>query len=279
MFERLSRCTQGQDQLEDFRDALTDFADDAKQCAKLATETRLAFNKWGKMVGELHVCAEAQIGKTSRERETAKVDEAVAQIDQKFASEAAKETKEQVKQASKQLEKAEKRLDTAISNVPTPWESCIQGAVSGFLQAVPNIVSQVLPTVLAASNPMTGVGMALNGAAKQGMQAAPAVGADATNRRGTTQQQQHALTPDPSYAAAGILRDLVTHFYQYLGGDSGEVDWTKFEEKKDPNALDTPAGISYFIGNLNGQKSKIDVTNTDANTLLLSAIDTLIKVG
>jgi hypothetical protein len=178
---------------------------------------------------------------------------------------------------TKQLGKAEQRLDTAISNVPSPWASCIQGAVSGFLQAVPSIVGQVLPAVLAVSNPMMGVGMVLNGAAKQGAQGAPVAGA--TNGTGAIQEQQQALVADPSYAAAGLLCDLVTHFYQYLGADSGPVDWNKFEEKKDPNAPDTPAGISYFLGNLNGQKSKIDVSNTDANKRLLSAIDTLIKVS
>ncbi|KAF2820602.1 hypothetical protein CC86DRAFT_428357 [Ophiobolus disseminans] len=218
------------------------------------------------MIGELHVCAEAQVKKTSHERETTKVGEAVAQIGQKFASEAAEETNEAAREGREAARHGDCQMD-----VPTPWETCIQGAITCFVQAVLSIVGQMVLVMLAASNPMMGSNMAFNIVAKQG--------AGATNGTGATQQQQQAFVADPSYAAADLLRDLVTHFYQYLRGDSGPVDWTKFDEKKEPNAPDTPAGISYFHRNLSGQKSRIDVSNTDANKRLLSAIDTLIRIA
>ena len=36
-------------------------------------------------------------------------------------------------------------------------------------------------------------------------------------------------------------RSQVSHFYDYLGGESGTVDWTKFEKSsEDPSA---PSGV------------------------------------
>ncbi|KAF2853718.1 hypothetical protein T440DRAFT_287057 [Plenodomus tracheiphilus IPT5] len=283
VFERLSRCTQGEDQLEDFRDALNDFAHEAKNCAKLATEIRIAFNTWGKMVGELHACTEAQLGKTAQDRDVTTIDQAVAEIDQRFTTEAATETKAQVTRVTKQLEKAEKRLDNAIENVPGPWASTVQGAVGGFLQAVPSIVGAVLPAVLEAANPMAGVAKALSAGQNKGrrggkpVKRAPAN--DTGSAQGHTPQPSQVAVVDSSYVAASALRDLVTHFYEYLGGDNGPVDWTRFEEKTSDAAKDTPTGISYFLGNINGQKAKVDVTDTDANKRLMWVFDTLSRIA
>lgn len=283
VFQRLSKCTEGEDQLEDFRDALNDFASEAKHCAKLATETRVAFNKWGKMVGELHACTEAQLGKTAQDRDVTTIDQAVAKIDKRFTTEAVTDTKDQIKRVGKQLERAERRLDSAIENVPGPWATTVQGAVSGFLQAVPNVVGAVLPAVLAAANPMAGLSNALSGAANKGRKGSKPAKSTSVEETGsaqhTTSQTSQVTVADPSYAVAGALRDLVTHFYEFLGGDNGPVDWSKFEEKASGAAKDTPAGISYFLGNINGQKAKVDVTDTEANKRLMSVFDTLTRIA
>lgn len=235
------------------------------------------------MVGELHACTEAQLGKTAQDRDVTTIDQAVAKIDQKFTTEATEETKAQVTRVTKQLERAEKRLDSAIENVPGPWATTVQGAVGGFLQAVPNIVGAVLPAVLAAANPMAGVANALSGAANKGGQggkpAKSAPAKDTGSAQSYTPQTSQVTVADPSYAVAGALRDLVTHFYEFLGGDNGPVDWAKFEEKTSDAAKDTPEGISYFLGNINGQRAKVDVTNTEANKQLMSVFDTLTRVS
>ena len=87
-----------------------DFSTEAKQCAVLATETREAFTKWGKMVGELHAATEHQQGQTSIERDETKAAENVANIDYQFADDAAKTAKDLVNKVSIQLNKAEQRL-------------------------------------------------------------------------------------------------------------------------------------------------------------------------
>lgn len=110
IFKRLPACTKGPDQLEDFRDALNEFAEDARQSAVLATQTREAFTRWGSMVGELHAATEHQQGQTSVEREETRIAENVSKIEQKFAVDAASAVKENVSQVKEQLKKAEKRL-------------------------------------------------------------------------------------------------------------------------------------------------------------------------
>ncbi len=110
IFELLKSCTKSQDKLDDFTDAVKDFSEDAKQAAKLATETREAFTLWGKMVGELHAATEHQQGTTSIERGATSVAEKMAAIDQTFAEKAAETATNGVLYAKKQVEKAEKRL-------------------------------------------------------------------------------------------------------------------------------------------------------------------------
>ena len=87
-----------------------DFSTEAKQCAVLATETREAFTKWGKMVGELHAATEHQQGQTSIERDETQAAENVANIDKGFAADAAETAKHLVDKVSLQLQKAEQRL-------------------------------------------------------------------------------------------------------------------------------------------------------------------------
>ena len=155
VFKRLGPCTRDENALEDFKDSLGDFAQEARACTALATETQIAFSNWGKMVGELHACTENQQGAVSIKRETVAIDQEVVTIEEKFASKAAEAAKENVQAVAKQLEKAEKRLgilsfhlepycradilviDVAIDKVPGPSESVIQGAVTGFVSNLP----------------------------------------------------------------------------------------------------------------------------------------------
>ena len=151
IFERLPPCTKGERELENFRDALSDFADNARRAAELATQTREAFSKWGKMVGELHAATEHQQGHTSAERNETKAAENVAKIEQTFAVDAVAASKENVTHVTEQLKRAEKRLggyfwskyrnlltscdlDTALDKVPGPWATVVQGAVTGYVR-------------------------------------------------------------------------------------------------------------------------------------------------
>jgi hypothetical protein len=110
----LKHCTESPDKLEDFLDSVKDFAEDAKQAAKLATEVREAFTLWGHMVGELHAATENQQGNTSIERGATAVAEKMATIDKTFAEKAAENAVEGVKFAKTQVEKAEKRLGKCL---------------------------------------------------------------------------------------------------------------------------------------------------------------------
>ncbi|KAI1342876.1 hypothetical protein F5Y15DRAFT_371283 [Xylariaceae sp. FL0016] len=286
VFKRLGPCTESEDALEDFRDALQDFSSDAKMCAKLATEIKEAFSKWGRMVGELHMCNENLKGNTAIKADAITIDKAMATIEQKFATEAATEAKDGVTRAAKSLEKAEKRLDAAIENVPGPWATVIQGAVTGFTQALPGIVAGVLPAVLAASNPMSAVSLAVGSAAKQNPLGAAAVGVingqgQANGNVPANGQQQRAMpsVEDPSYVAAAAIRDLVNHFYEFMGGDAGEIDWSKFKEAPTKEGSSTPQGLSYFIGNLQGQQKRVDKTDTEPNKRLMAVFASMIKVS
>ncbi|KAI0206632.1 hypothetical protein F4808DRAFT_466642 [Astrocystis sublimbata] len=292
VFKRLGPCTQNSDALEDFQDALQDFSTDAKTCAKLASEIREAFSKWGKMVGELHMCTENQKGATAIKTDAISIDKAMANIEQRFATDAAKDAKEGVKRAEKSLAKAEQRLDSAIEKVPGPWATVIQGAVTGFTQALPGIVAGVLPAVLAASNPLSAIGQLAGGvagnAAKQGALngtglVPPTPASDSAPSNGTTAPKSLPAVEDPSYAAAAAIRDLINHFYQFLGGEAGEIDWSKFKEPiedSETGATDTnPQGLSFFLGNLKGQQAKLDVTNTEPNKKLIGVFTSLIKVA
>lgn len=281
-------------------DALQEFSEDAQQCATLATETRIAFTKWGKMVGELHACTEQESGSTSQKREAIKVDQAVANIEKKFATDAADDAKTQAEAVKKQLEKAEKRLDNALENVPGPWAQVAQAAVGGFAQALPSIVAGALPAVLAAANPAYGVSQALGASAQQGANAtAKAVADQAAQAKQAVAQTIAEATPpnvpttaaDPAYSAALGIRDLITHFYEYLGGEKGEIDLSKFKEVENaekPEVTDNSetakgeqnqSSISYLVGTLTSQKSRVDVTGTEPNKKLQLAFDKLIKVS
>ncbi|KAJ5614566.1 hypothetical protein N7528_008220 [Penicillium herquei] len=294
VFKRLGPCTKDKYALQDFMDALEEFSEEAKQCAVLATETRVAFSKWGKMVGELHACTEQESGATSQKREAVKVDQAVANIEQKFAKVAAEDSKTQAEAMKKQLDKAEKRLDNALENVPGPWAQVAQGALTGFAQALPSIVAGVLPAVLAAANPAYGISQAAGAAAKQGANVTAQAVADQVAAKGTadTAAANAPSVPttaaDPAYGAALGIKELTTHFYEYLGGEKGKFDMSKFKEPESTGAAETaePAekpqsdsSVSYLIGSLKSQKDAIDVTNTEPNKKLHLAFDRLIKTA
>ncbi|KAL4887552.1 hypothetical protein BJY04DRAFT_212586 [Aspergillus karnatakaensis] len=291
VFKRLGPCTRDKYALEDFLDALQDFSSDAQQCATLATQTRQAFAKWGKMVGELHACTEQESGSTSQKREAVKVDQAVANIEKKFAGEAVEDAKTQAGIVKTQLERAEKRLDHALENVPGPWAQVAQAAVSGFAQAVPSIVAGALPAVLAAANPAYGISQALGAGVKQGANGAANTSVQGTDgsTQDTTVLQVPTTAADPAYAAALGIKDLTTHFYEYLGGEKGEIDLAKFRGTEGADRTDkTPNGetadaedgsVAYLIGTLTSQRNAIDKTNTKPNKKLHAAFDKLIKVA
>ncbi|KAG5658028.1 hypothetical protein KAF25_006979 [Fusarium avenaceum] len=263
VFQRLGPCTRDEDALEDFNDALKSFNDDAQRCAKLATETRQAFTTWGLMVGELHACTEAESGLTSIQKEATRIQEETTKVEEKFAVQAQDDAKNLVQEAAKGLKRAEERLDKAIDKVPGPLESMVGSMVSGFTQSIPQIMSAVVPQMLAASNPALAATSAIVGSSMA--QQATANG----TRNGTNSAP--AVASDPAYAAATGIRDLVNYLYQYLGGDSGQPDWSKFEGDSKTGTQ----GVAYFLGTIQSQQSNVEVTNTEPNKKLMGVYGSL----
>jgi hypothetical protein len=141
--------------------------------------------------------------------------------------------------------------------------------------------------VLAAANPLAGLAMAAGGAGAAG--AAGAAGKQtpgvATNEASAATATNHGVavaqkSSDPAYVVAGELRDLVTHFYEFLGGDSKSIDWSKFEESKEDAASseETQSGSAYLAATLKGRKGELDVTETEVNKKVLATIESLITV-
>lgn len=133
---------------------------------------------------------------------------------------------------------------------------------------------------MATSNPFGVAAMGVTGASSaaargtgtiNGTTGAPGA-VEAAVRQGVGAAQRAG---DPSYAAAGELRDLVTHFYEFLGGEKGNIDWAKFEEPQDGN---TESGTSYLLATLKGRQGEIDRTDTAPNKKLNKVIDGLIEV-
>ncbi len=274
VFQRLGPSTANPDTYEDFKDALDDFSNDAKTCARLSSEMRMAFNKWGQMINELHVATENQAGHTAITAERTKIDEAVTKIEETHATEAFEDAKKRVTRAANNVDKQQKNLDTMIDKVPGPWASVLQSAVTSFAQAIPSLIGGA---VMAKTNPLAAAGMLAGGAAN-----------NRTGQAGTAStsgSQPQAKFDDPAYATAAAILDFINHFWEYLGGDTGKINWDKFKEttaktSTDANAdADVPQGLAYILGTLKGQKTNIDVTNTAPNKKLLAAYDALIKVA
>ncbi|KAK4035464.1 hypothetical protein C8A01DRAFT_38092 [Parachaetomium inaequale] len=257
VFRRLGPCTLGEDQYEDFKDALDDFASDARTCAKLATDIREAFGKWGKMVGELHAVTENQKGLTAINAERTRIDGAVTKIEETHAGLAIEDVKKQVTRAAKNVDKQQKNLDTMIDKVPGPWATVLQTAVSSFAQALPSIMS----TAIMVKNPA-----AITAGVAAG-QAGATASSTATSGTAQPNAQTTPSAADPAYALAATIQNLVNHFYECLGGEKADDE------------DDAPQGLAYILGIVKGQKANIDVTCTAPNKKLLAAYDALIKLA
>lgn len=256
VFKRLGPCTVSEDALEDFNDALKDLSNDALRCAKLATEMREAFSKWGKMVGELHMYTESQMGNTSIKANEIVTEQRMAEIEETFAVDASENTKEQVMRASRELKKSEDRLDGAVRDVPGPWATVIQGAIICHTQTIPTLVAGALPIIFGGCRDHKTT--------------------DATTLVGFSQETP--LPPlDPSYASAAQIRDLVNHFYSFIGGAKGPIEWEKFKGSPRAGANETQ-GVAYLLGTLQGLRRNADVTGTKANKKLMQAYSSLIEV-
>ncbi|QYT01020.1 hypothetical protein H0G86_008076 [Trichoderma simmonsii] len=258
VFKRLGPCTASKDALEDFNDALQDLSRDAHRCAELAAETREAFGKWSNMVGELNMCMENQMGNTSIHASGVIQEQHVAEIEEKFAVEASENTKQQVMRAARELEKSEGRLDIALNGVPGPWATVLQGAVVCYTQTIPTIVAGTLPIIF--------------GGGKENKIA------DLAAQLGFLQGKSPPPQDDPSFARATEIRDLVNHFYSFLGNEKGPIDWEKFKGSPGAGANEIQ-GLTYFLGTLRGLQQTTDVTGTKANRKLMTVYNTLIKVG
>ncbi|KAL8907064.1 MAG: hypothetical protein Q9171_006011 [Xanthocarpia ochracea] len=275
---------------EDFNDALKKFSDEAKTCARLATEIRIAFNTWGRMVGELHASTEQKKGLTSIENENTKMEQAVTEIEQTFAVTNSMEAEKAVASAATRLKRNEDRLGSLSSSsederliAPQTERSTMYQALGrqsykrqSAIQAVPVIVGGILPAVLQAANPAAAVANALGASMKKSNQSTIAPQA-------TTELQQSVL--DPAYASAAIVKPILELFYEFLGGEKGEVNWDKLSDAP-PAATDSSTspksveqGVSFLIGNLNGLKSNIDVAKSQPSKALANAIDRTVKVA
>jgi hypothetical protein len=76
----------------------------------LATETRITFNTWGRMVGELHACSELKHGQAGLKLDALEVEESIANVAKTFAEQSLTDSAKNVEVMTKRVEKAEKRL-------------------------------------------------------------------------------------------------------------------------------------------------------------------------
>ena len=125
---------------------------------------------------------------------------------------------------------------------------------------------------MAAGSGVSGSSKLPNGMPAQATTPGTSAIAGAAERGAATVQ----AASDPAFAAAKEIIALVTSFYEFLGGETGTIDWEKFEEPKIKS--EKPSGLSYLSATLNGHKKKVDVTGTEANKKLIAAYDGLIKV-
>ncbi|KAK2687536.1 hypothetical protein QWA68_013117 [Fusarium oxysporum] len=286
LFKHLEICTESEDNLDDMRRALKRFGSTANSCAKYAAEIHLAFNKWSKMVIELHTAAEQESGTTARQASKTDLDKQLADIEKTFADKRTKSSDEEVKRMEKSLEKAEKRLDRALDNVPGPWATVLQSAASSFAQALPAITAAALPIALASANPLGAaaggvlgqtrapVALQPNGPAQQ-----PA-GSSVANR---VQPLSQPLANDPASAAAYQSAYLFTAFFAFLGGDDKDIDWTKFEapeaNAEGEDASTKQSGVVWLLGQLQGELADVPKTETEAAKKLATAFTHAISVA
>ena len=153
------------------------------------------------------------------------------------------------------------------------------------LQAMPSIIGGILPAVLQAANPATAVANALGASMNKFNQstAAPGLEGASATPQAATELQQSVL--DPAYASAALVKPILDIFYEFLGGEKGEINWDKLSDAP-PAETDsaTPPksvnqGVSFLLGNLNGQRSTINVTQSEPSKALGDAIDRTINVS
>lgn len=70
---------------------------------------------------------------------------------------------------------------------------------------------------------------------------------------------------DPACEKASALLIYLSTFYEFLGGDSGTINWAKFEDGDSNSAESAGQGISWLLGTLKGQKTKV-ISGTEAAT-------------
>lgn len=159
------------------------------------------------------------------------------------------------------------------------------------VQAVPAIVAGVLPAVLQASNPGAAIAGALGGALNKSNQpvSTTATGAGGSGNapqtvisQSPTTLQQSVL--DPAYASAATVKPILDTFYEFLGGEKGEIDWDKLSDappaatEGSANSKPLPQGVTFVLGNLNGLKSATHATETEPSKALMAAFEKATKV-
>ncbi|KAH7239987.1 uncharacterized protein BKA55DRAFT_519951 [Fusarium redolens] len=282
LFGHLEQCTESEDNLDDMRRALKRFGSTTNSCAKYAAEIHLAFNRWSKMVMELHITTEQESGTTARKASKTELDKQLADIEKTFADKRTKSSDEEVKQMEKSLERAEKRLDRALDNVPGPWATVLQSAASSFAQALPAITAAALPLALASANPLGAAAGGVLGQTRAPITVQPnnPAGSSVTNG---VQPSSQPLANDPASAAAYQSAYLFTAFFAFLGGDDKDIDWKKFEvteaNAEGKGAPTEQSGVVWLLGQLQGELADVPKTETEATKKLASAFTRAISVA
>ncbi|KAH0524984.1 hypothetical protein TsFJ059_007416 [Trichoderma semiorbis] len=134
------------------------------------------------------------------------------------------------------------------------------------VEASENTKKETIPTIVAGTLPV------IFGGGKENKIA------DLTTQLGFPQGRSPPPYDDPSFSRATEIRDLVNHFYSFIGNEKGPIDWEKFKGSPEAGANEFQ-GLTYFLGPLRGLQQTTDVTGTKANRKLMTAYNTLIKVG
>lgn len=93
------------------------------------------------------------------------------------------------------------------------------------------------------------------------------------------------LSNDPASAVASQSAPLFTTFFAFLGEDSKDPDWAKFETNGEAAPVDgaetpaKPSGVVWLLGHLQEEKKELVPTGTEASDKLRGAFDKAIKVS
>lgn len=91
------------------------------------------------------------------------------------------------------------------------------------------------------------------------------------------QYEARQTLADALTARASEIAPIVSALYEFLGGNAGKIDWSKFSE--DGQADGKSQGTAFLVSILEEEKSSLESTGTAAYQKLAAALDKCVKVS